>query len=110
MVYRKGIVSDPDLNSARDFQFVCMNLWSDAVFGSFTEDAVSLFNCEESCIAEYINVVGKTFSSNCRQHFVADEVNVFALTSFICSSYSVRSEKVGFDSDRGGFFDALDHA
>ena len=87
-----------------------MDLGSYAIFGSFAENLVGVFHCEESCITEYIHIVCKTFFRNCRQHLVAYKVYILRLASFVCAAYSVSTQEVCLYGYRSSLLDALDDA
>ena len=86
-----------------------MDLRGDAVFCSGSEDLVRVLHSEESRVAEHVHEVGETFFGYPWQHFVAYEIDIFRLASFIGATDSVRAKEIGLDSDRCSLLDAAYH-
>ena len=86
-----------------------MDLRGDAVFCSSSENLVRVLHSEESRVAEHVHEVGEAFFGYPWQHFVAYEIDIFRLASFIGATDSVRAKEIGLDSDRCCLLDAAYH-
>ena len=84
-----------------------MNLRCYSVLCCLAQYLVSVFDSEESCIAEHVNIVCETLSCDSREHFVAHQINILCLTSLVCTSDSVCSKEVRLYCQRRSLLDAL---
>ena len=87
-----------------------MDFRCDAIFCCFSQDAVGLFYGEESCIAEHVNKVCKSFFCYSWKHFIAYKIDILSLTSFVSTSHGMSSEEVCFYHQRGCLLDASDYS
>ena len=87
-----------------------MDFRCDAISGSCSQDAVSLLDGEESCIAEHVNEVCKSFFCYSWKHFIAYKIDILSLTSFVSTSHGMSSEEVRFYHQRGCLLDTSDYS
>ena len=96
------------LDTSRNFEFVCMDLWRDTVTCSFSKNPVGFFHSKESLVAEYVNKVCKSFLGNAREHLLTYKIHIFALTSSIGATDSMCPQEVGTNGNRSCLLYALD--
>ena len=84
-----------------------MYLRHDSVFCSLAQYPVCFLYCEEPFVAEHVHIVCQTFCRNSRQHLLANKVNIFALASFVSSSYRMSTQEVRLYGYRSCLLDTL---
>ena len=107
MVNGKGPMGYAHLYPTRRGQLVGMYLGLHSPLGTSLQDAGRFFGCEETGIAEHIDILCQPLSAHLRYHLVDNEVNILWLG--VLSAHCMSTKESGYDAYGQSFFHPPDH-